>query len=108
VIHEFEQVANVADLPAGSLRTVQTRRGQRVCLIHREDGILAISAVCSHKHFPLAEGTLLPGDRLQCAWHGAQFDLHTGAALHGPAVDAIPIYEVEVRDGVVFVRDRQP
>jgi nitrite reductase/ring-hydroxylating ferredoxin subunit len=107
VIDEFEEVARVEDLPAGSLRTVHTRRGKRVCLVHREGEILAVSAVCSHRHFPLAEGTILPGDRLECAWHGAQFDLRTGAALHAPAVDPIAVFEVEVRDGIVFVRDRR-
>ena len=108
MIRDFEEVARIVDLPVGSLRTVRTSKGQRVCLVHREGSILAISAVCTHKHFPLAEGTVLPGDRLECAWHGAQFDLHTGAVLHGPAIDPIPVYDVEIRDGVVFVRDRRP
>jgi len=107
VTEGFEPVVRVSDLPLGSLRTVVTPRGKRICVVHRDDGrIHAIAGVCTHRHFPLAEGTILPGDRLECAWHGAQFDLATGAVLNPPAVDPIAVFDVELADGMVCIRSR--
>ena len=103
-----EAVARVSDLPVGSLRTVTTSRGERICLANHDGDIHAVAAVCSHQQYELEEGAILPGARLECAWHGAQFDLHTGAPLRHPALDPIAVFEVTLRDGMVCVGERRP
>jgi nitrite reductase/ring-hydroxylating ferredoxin subunit len=47
----------------------------------------------------LDEGQL-EGTILTCPWHGAQFDVCTGALLRGPAETALETYRVAV-DGAI-------
>jgi nitrite reductase/ring-hydroxylating ferredoxin subunit len=55
-----------------------------------DDYAVEIPAKCPHRGAPLARGTLF-GFFLQCPWHGATFDLRTGARLRGPLCDDLPI-----------------
>ena len=49
-----------------------------------------------------------PGNgTIECAWHGARFDIATGAVLQGPAAEPLPVFEVMVRDGAVLVGPRK-
>src|SRR4051812_18004258 len=74
-----------------------------VLLVQAGSEIFAIEPTCSHYHGPLAEG-LVVGDTIRCPWHHACFSLQTGEAIAAPALNAIPHYSAEVRDGKVFVR----
>jgi len=62
----------------------------------------AIANLCSHDQEPLDEG-MLDGHAIVCPRHGARFDLCTGAALTLPAVEDIPAYPVQVRNGQIEV-----
>src|SRR6185436_14269140 len=46
-------------------------------------GFCATQARCTHRQGPLSEGTL-DGSTVTCPLHGAQFNVWTGAVLHGP------------------------
>lgn len=76
--------------------------GDAVLLVRRGDEVFAIGALCTHYSGPLAEG-LLDGERVHCPWHHACFDVRTGEALQAPALNPVPRWEVERRDGRVFV-----
>ena len=52
---------------------------------------------------PLSGG-LLDGHDVMCQCHGSRFDIATGAAIAGPATEALTTYEVEEVDGTVRVR----
>jgi nitrite reductase/ring-hydroxylating ferredoxin subunit/uncharacterized membrane protein len=58
---------------------------------------------CSHRGGPLHEGTVVDGC-LECPWHGARFDLETGAVRRGPAAASQPVYEVANPDGQLSIR----
>jgi nitrite reductase/ring-hydroxylating ferredoxin subunit len=55
----------------------------------------ATQAKCTHRGGPLSEGKL-EGSTVTCPWHGAQFNVCTGAVLRGPATEPINIYPVMV------------
>jgi vanillate O-demethylase monooxygenase subunit len=51
----------------------RTVLGRPLVLFRRESGeIAAISDLCPHKFVPLHKGKLLPGDRVQCGYHGIE------------------------------------
>ncbi|MEX0891956.1 MAG: DUF2231 domain-containing protein [Gemmatimonadota bacterium] len=75
---------------------------QRVVLARTEEGYVAFDDRCPHRGGSLAGGSMMCG-RVQCPWHGSQFEVASGAVRAGPAEDAIPTYTVEERDGSVFV-----
>ena len=102
----FEAAARVDELPNGTLLGV-TVRGEPICLINANDEIFAISDVCTHAEFPMHEGFVTTGCRIECAWHGATFDLRNGSVIRPPADEPLPTYEVRVRDGVIEVGPRK-
>lgn len=55
--------------------------------------LCATQAKCTHRGGPLNEGKL-DGATVTCAWHGAQFDVCTGAVSRGPATERLKIYRV--------------
>lgn len=77
-----------------------------VVLVRRAREVLAVGATCTHYGGPLAEG-LVVGDTLRCPWHHACFSLRTGEALGAPALNPVPRWRIEVRDGTVYVRGRE-
>ena len=76
-----------------------------VLLARRGDAFFAIGATCTHYNGPLAEG-VIAGDTVRCPWHHACFSLRTGEALHAPALAPVSCWNVEQRNGQVYVRDK--
>jgi NADPH-dependent 2,4-dienoyl-CoA reductase/sulfur reductase-like enzyme/nitrite reductase/ring-hydroxylating ferredoxin subunit len=79
--------------------------GEDALLLRQGDAVYAIGAQCTHYHAALADG-LLDGHVLHCPMHHAQFDIRSGAVLCAPALDDLPCWRVEQRDGQVFARER--
>ena len=103
----FETVADVSELPEGSLLGVRMGSGDEVCLFNYRGQIGAVHNVCTHAEFPLSDGTLGNDGTIECVWHGARYFCLTGAVRRGPAIDPVPVYEVRVRDGKVQVGVRR-
>jgi 3-phenylpropionate/trans-cinnamate dioxygenase ferredoxin component len=66
--------------------------------------LYCLENVCSHEHFPLSDGEVDPLTcEIECARHGAMFDLATGEPRSLPATHAVRTFPVSVRDGKVTV-----
>jgi 3-phenylpropionate/trans-cinnamate dioxygenase ferredoxin subunit len=102
----FVQLDGIApsELATGELRTARIPNGTRLCVGRHAGGIFAVKDECPHAEFPLSEGTLYANGELECCWHGARFDCRTGAVLRGPAEEPLVQFEVEERDGALWVR----
>jgi 3-phenylpropionate/trans-cinnamate dioxygenase ferredoxin subunit len=98
----FERVINDTLAP-GELRPARLADGTPICVGNADGQLFAVLDECPHSAFPLSNGQLLPGARLECGWHGAQFDCRTGAVLEGPADDPLTRYDVRAGDGGIFV-----
>jgi 3-phenylpropionate/trans-cinnamate dioxygenase ferredoxin subunit len=62
----------------------------------------AIGDTCTHGEISLAEG-FVEGDTLECWAHGSQFSLSTGKPLNLPAYEPVPVFQVDLVDGDVFI-----
>jgi nitrite reductase/ring-hydroxylating ferredoxin subunit/uncharacterized membrane protein len=75
---------------------------RRLVLARTERGYVAFDDRCTHRGGPLSDGVLACG-RVQCPWHGSQFNVTDGSVHHGPADEPIATYEVETRGGRVLI-----
>jgi nitrite reductase/ring-hydroxylating ferredoxin subunit len=95
-------VAKVDELSPGQMRWVAVN-GERRVLANVEGMFYAISDVCGHRNAPLSRGQL-QGYVIECPLHFAQFDIRTGELISGPVSMAVPVYEVRVEDGTVYIK----
>src|SRR6266404_5417531 len=102
---DLRQGVQAADVPDGGMIAGHVD-GEAVLLVHRGEEWFAIGATCTHYSGPLAEG-LVVGDTVRCPWHHACFSLRTGASLRPPALNDLPSWEVERRNGRVVVGARR-
>ena len=103
---EWIKVASVEELPEGRVKTV-TARTKSICLSHFDGQFAAMDNHCPHQGGPLGEGAIEKGidDKcwIRCPWHGWDFDPLTGKPPGGHEDSGQELYDVEVRDGEVFV-----
>jgi nitrite reductase/ring-hydroxylating ferredoxin subunit len=83
----------------------------------------AVSNVCRHQFAKLGRGRVTEDGCLECPWHRSRYDVASGAMVEGPkgrifglkpysaAVKAVnnaavklTRYEVELRDGAIWLR----
>lgn len=101
----WTDVCPVEDFDAGA-RKVVFLNGQQVALFNVNGTLYALSNRCSHARGPLSEGSIEEtenGCTVTCPWHYAQYDLASGIVLDGVASAPVPTYQVEVRNGVIYV-----
>jgi 3-phenylpropionate/trans-cinnamate dioxygenase ferredoxin subunit len=97
------RVATVGELPERGLKGVEAE-GHRIVLVVTEDGsCYALQDRCSHADYPLSDGEIIDGGRLECQYHGAKFDIATGRAVALPAIRPVKTYDVRVDGDAVLV-----
>ncbi|WGD36195.1 non-heme iron oxygenase ferredoxin subunit [Lysinibacter sp. HNR] len=89
------------------LTTNQARRivleGVAIALVKDSAGeVYAIGDTCTHGDISLSEG-FVEGDTLECWAHGSAFSLKTGQPKTLPAYEPVPVYEVTIQDGNIFI-----
>ena len=96
------KVADLSDCQPGTLLEVEA--GQELIVLANIDGDLyALQNRCSHQDLPLSDGEL-DGDRLECLYHGARFDVCTGRAVGLPAIKPVETYPVKLRGQEIYVQ----
>ncbi|WP_308468766.1 non-heme iron oxygenase ferredoxin subunit [Rathayibacter soli] len=64
--------------------------------------IHAIGDTCTHGEISLSEG-FVEGETIECWAHGSRFSLISGKPLNLPAYEPVPVYEIEIVDGDIFI-----
>ena len=93
------------ELQSGQGKCV-TLEGKKIAIFNACGRFVAIDDTCTHDEASLAEGTVIEEDgkcTVECPWHGAHFDLFTGAALTLPAVTPVKTYAVRVEGETIEV-----
>lgn len=93
--------ADVAAIREGSMLPVVVA-GRPLILVRRGPQVMAYEDACPHLHYPLSSGGV-DGCEIVCFWHGAVFDLLTGAVLGGPAARGLRTFPVRLVAGRVEV-----
>jgi nitrite reductase (NADH) small subunit len=99
------RVGRLDDIPEGGAITV-TAGGRRIAVFRTGTRISALDGACPHAGGPIGEGMVRDGT-VTCPWHWWRFSLDTGERVGAPAI-RLRRYEVEVRDGEVWVRVPPP
>lgn len=82
----------------------RTILGEPIVFFRKEDGaVAAITDRCSHRFAPLSMGKLMPGDRVQCIYHGLEFAAD-GKCVKNPHGDCSVPAAAHLRGYVVVER----
>jgi nitrite reductase/ring-hydroxylating ferredoxin subunit len=93
-------VGRVEDIPPGRCAAFELPDGTEFAIYNVDGEFYATSNFCPHKGAPLSEGTL-SGHVIECALHGWQFDVRSGAGL--TVNEPVESHPVIVEDGVIKV-----
>jgi 3-phenylpropionate/trans-cinnamate dioxygenase ferredoxin subunit len=102
----FEPLASLGELSEGTVLQRVRSTGDAICLVRHNGQISALSDICTHQHFSMSQGDLLPDGTLQCAWHGARYDCSTGQVKQVPATAPLPVFQVRLEGERVLVGPR--
>lgn len=84
-------------------KMMQFKSGQYDIIIYKGKGILsAFENRCSHEDYPLIDGYIANGE-IECAKHGARFNIQTGEALCMPATIPIKLFKTKIEDNILYV-----
>src|SRR3989442_13861518 len=80
---KFVKVATTDEMANQLAKHIEMDR-EKIALFKVGGAFYALSDTCTHRGGPLSEGDV-EGTEVTCPWHGATFDLRTGAVLGPPA-----------------------
>jgi len=89
------------EIPLGQSKLYQVGSFM-VSVFHTEAGWFAIEDRCPHRGGPLGEGTC-QGTQVTCPWHGARFDLTTGACVSSSQISRVKTFSVTIQDPQIWV-----
>ena len=96
-------IGALSDFASGAACAVRLEDRELV-VVRIDDDVYVLDDRCSHEAFWLSDGEVDAGTReIECARHGAMFDLVSGEPLSLPATKPVVRYDVTIRDGRVEV-----
>ena len=91
---EYADVCALSDIPNGKHRAFAVA-GRSILIFRMNADLHAIENRCTHLDFALEGGRQI-GCEIICRQHGARFDIRTGKAVGGPAVDPVAKFDVRL------------
>jgi nitrite reductase (NADH) small subunit len=102
-VSNWVKVCAAEDVPLFEGRRAKIK-GSYVGVFCTEEGFYAIGDVCPHMGGPLSDG-LVAGTEVSCPLHNRRVALTSGE-MAGDSLCRVPVFPVEVRDGMVYVDAR--
>jgi naphthalene 1,2-dioxygenase system ferredoxin subunit len=99
----FIDVAAAADVPDGDVVQAVVQ-GRELGLVRLGEEVFAIDATCTHGNASLCGGFVEPDGSIECPLHQGRFDVRTGKALCAPLARDLPVHQVRLADGRVWVK----
>jgi nitrite reductase/ring-hydroxylating ferredoxin subunit len=107
-VKEWTDACGFEELP--DQRSFRVVVGSEALMIVRvSDAIFAIGNQCTHQGAGLERGVVKIAGSVRtvtCPAHGSVFRLDDGKVVRPPAAKPVPVYDVKVEAGRVFVRSR--
>ena len=101
------RVCELEDVAPDSAKLVVVN-GLKLSVVRIEEDVFVIGDTCSHADFSLSEGEVDTQDKtLECSKHGAAFSLENGEPQCLPATKPVPVYDVEVREGSIYIKQAE-
>ena len=98
-----ERLCGTDEIAPGTARRFDVGE-HRIAVVRVGERFYALGDRCSHADYSLSEGEVWTDDlEIECPKHGSTFSLVTGEPQTLPATQPVPVYEVTVEDGEVFV-----
>ncbi|WP_066079167.1 Rieske (2Fe-2S) protein [Pseudoclavibacter albus] len=98
----FQRVCAADDVQVNTPQRFELEGEQIVVVRDSEGAFYAIGDKCSHGDISLSEG-FVEGCELECWAHGSKFSLKTGWPQNLPAYEPVPVYEVKLEDGDIYI-----
>ena len=95
------RVGNAKDVVGDKMHVFDVQ-GTKVNIVSASGLLYAFDDTCTHMGCSLAKGKL-DGTTVSCPCHGSQFDVTTGAVLHGPANRPVRSRRAQVEGEDLFV-----
>ncbi len=100
--HGFIPIVSESALSEGQTLRVDAA-GTIMALVRLGGQVYAFQEFCTHRHGPLSEGCFQDA-QVRCPWHNSRFDIRSGKVTQGPAKIDLKVFEVQVRQGQIWVR----
>merc|ERR1712093_571541 len=97
------------DLKPGEKREVEVEgiEDGKVLLCNVGGKVSALGSKCTHYGAPMVKGVLTGDSRITCPRHGACFNASNGDIENAPAIDALPSFKLQEKDGSVYITGEQ-
>lgn len=95
------RVCSTAELAPGQVMRAPTE--VPIAVYNIDGAFYATGDMCTHEKSSLSQEGYLDGNEIECGWHLAKFCVKTGAVTAPPATQPLPIYEVHIEGGDLFV-----
>ena len=97
-----ERIGTVAELEENKAHRV-VLDGVAIAIVKDSSGTVhAIGDTCTHGDISLSEG-FVEDETLECWAHGSKFSLVSGKPLTLPAFEPVPVYDLTIVDGEVYI-----
>ena len=88
------KIGTTDEIPEGTGKYYDVE-GEPIAVFHTDGNFYATSDVCTHEEASLSEGEL-EGEIVECALHGARFNVRTGEVKSLPAVVKLKTFPLRV------------